>query len=297
MAEKKTAAKVVTKKIEKVEKKTKKEIVGVEVKADPKMSKNESVKKAEKKNKTEKSDSKPKANKKDKLKNSEKKHSKKYRQAVELIEVDKIYPPQEAISLIKKTSTVKFDASVEVHVRLNIDPANSDQQVRGSLVLPAGTGRTKKVLAIVGTDKEKEAKDAGADYVGGEDMITKIEKGWLDFEVVVATPDMMSHLGKIGKILGTKGLMPNPKVGTVTNEIGKVTKNLKSGMIEYRADKNGIVHVIVGKVSFGEADLVKNYNELTDTLVKVKPNGVKGTYIKSIYVTTTMGPSVRIEQK
>jgi large subunit ribosomal protein L1 len=163
------------------------------------------------------------------------------------------------------------------------------------LVLPAGTGKTKKVLAIVSPEKEKEAKEAGADYVGGVDLIEKIEKGWLDFEVVVATPDMMPKLGKIGKILGTKGLMPNPKVGTVTNDIGKVTKNLKAGMIEYRVDKSGIVHTIIGKVSFTDENLIKNYKELVDTLVKVKPGGVKGTYIKSIYLTTAMGPSIKIQ--
>ncbi|MDD5693023.1 MAG: 50S ribosomal protein L1 [Patescibacteria group bacterium] len=230
------------------------------------------------------------------MKNSEKQHSKKYRKAIELIEENKIYEINEAVTLVKKTSTVNFDASVECHIRLNIDPANSDQQVRGSLVLPAGTGKTKKVLAIVGSDKEKEAKDSGADFVGGADLIAKIEKGWLDFEVVVATPDMMPSLGKIGKILGTKGLMPNPKVGTVTNDIAKVVKNLKSGMIEYRADKNSIIHSVIGRVSFSETDLAKNYKELIDTLIKVKPNGVKGAYIKSIYLTTSMGPSVRIQQ-
>ncbi len=295
MAEKK---KITKKKIEpeKVGKKATEEPTEAEIKTDLKRAEKESGKKTGKTTKkAEKSaESKPKKNK---LKNSEKKYSKNYRKVAELLEPGKLYTPEEAIDLVKKTSTVKFDASVEVHVRLNIDPANSDQQIRGSLVLPAGTGKIKKVLAIVGPDKEKEAKEAGADHVGGTDLIEKIEKGWLDFEVVVATPDMMPSLGKIGKILGTKGLMPNPKVGTVTQDIAKVVKNLKSGMIEYRADKSGIVHTIIGKVSFGETDLVKNYQELVTTLVKVKPSGVKGTYIRSIYITTTMGPSLKIEHK
>ena len=198
--------------------------------------------------------------------------------------------------LIKKTSTVNFDAAVESHIRLNIDPANSEQQVRGSLVLPAGTGKSKKILAIVSSDKEKEAKENGADFIGGAEIISKIEKGWLGFDVVVATPDMMPSLGKIGKILGTKGLMPNPKVGTVTNDIAKVVKNLKAGMIEYRADKNSIIHSVIGRVSFSEADLARNYKELIDTLIKVRPNGVKGSYIKSIYLASSMGPSVKVQQ-
>lgn len=231
---------------------------------------------------------------KNKLKKSEKTHSKNYRKAAELIDSGKSYPIIEAINLTKKTSTVKFDASLEVHIRLGVDPTKSEHQVRGSLVLPAGTGKIKKVLAIVGPDKNKEAKDAGADFVGGQELISKIEKGWLGFDVVVASPDMMPNLGKIGKILGTKGLMPNPKVGTVTQDIAKVVKNLKGGMIEYRADKNGIVHSVIGRVSFSDSDLEKNYNMLFDTLQKVKPNGVKGAYIKSVYLVSAMGPSVKV---
>lgn len=233
---------------------------------------------------------------KNKLKKSEKKHSKKYRKALELIDESTAYSLDEAIALTKKTSSVKFDASVEAHIRLGIDPTKSEHQVRGSLVLPAGTGKTKKVLAIVSPEKEKEAKEAGADFAGGQDMISKIEKGWLDFEVVVATPDMMSSLGKIGKILGTKGLMPNPKVGTVTQDIAKVIKSLKAGMIEYRADKNGIVHAVIGRVSFKDEDLLKNYQTLVDTLNKVKPTGMKGTYIKSIFLVSTMGPSIKVSE-
>jgi large subunit ribosomal protein L1 len=232
-----------------------------------------------------------------KLKNSEKKHSKKYREVVQLVEKDKEYSIEEAIALAKQTSTTKFDSSVEIHIRLNIDPQNAEQQVRGSLVLPYGTGKTKRVLAIVSAEKEKEAKDAGADFVGSEDMIAKIEKGWLDFDVVVATPDMMPKLGKIGKILGTKGLMPNPKVGTVTPNVAAVVADIKKGMIEYRVDKTGTMHLTFGKVSFGEKELVENYNVLLSTVNRVKPNGVKGTYIKGIAIATTMGPGIKVSSK
>lgn len=235
-----------------------------------------------------------KAEKKNKLKKSEKKHAKKYREVESLVEPMKEYSVEEAIALAKKTSTTKFDSSVEIHIKLNIDVQNSEQQVRGSVVLPAGTGKTKKVLAIVGNDKEAEAKAAGADFVGGEDLIAKIEKGWMDFEIVVATPDMMPKLGKIGKILGTKGLMPNPKVGTVTPNIKNVVEGIKKGMVEYRPDKTGIIHAIIGKVSFSEKDLQENFNTLYDAIVKAKPSGVKGTYIKGVSLATTMGPGIRV---
>lgn len=233
---------------------------------------------------------------KNKLKKSEKKYARKYREAVALVEKTKEYTVNEAIDLMKKTSTTKFDSSIEIHVKLNIDVQNSEQQVRGSVVLPAGTGKTKKVLAIVGNAKEAEAKKAGADFVGGEELIAKIEKGWMEFEVVVATPDMMPKLGKIGKILGTKGLMPNPKVGTVTNDIAKVVEGIKKGMVEYRPDKTGAIHTVIGKVSFTEKDLETNYNALMDAIIKAKPSGVKGTYIKGISLATTMGPGVKIAQ-
>jgi large subunit ribosomal protein L1 len=298
MVEKKIAKKIVAKKktvkkVEKPKEEEKPEITEETIKTDLKKSeKKQEAKKVEKK-----TESQPKASKKNKLKKSEKKHSKKYRQVAGLVESNKIYELEEAMGLIKRTLTTKFDASVDVHIRLNIDLANSEQQVRGSLVLPAGTGKTKKVCAIVGSDKEKEAKEAGADSVGSDDLIAKIEKGWLDFEVVVATPDMMPQLGKIGKILGTKGLMPNPKVGTVTNDIGKVVKSLKSGMVEYRTDKQGIVHLPIGRVSFLDADLMANFKELLETIHKVRPSGVKGIYIKNIYLTTTMGPSIRVSEK
>ena len=296
MAEKKVSEKKKTG-LKKVEKLAKEKLTPTELKIDLKRAEIKSVEKALKKTETREGDSKAKLSKQNKLKSSQKKHSKKYRKTLELLEIDKVYGVEEAITLIEKTATVNFDAAVESHIRLNIDLANSDQQVRGSLVLPAGTGKTKKVLAIVSLEKEKEAKESGADFVGGAELIAKIEQGWLDFEVVVATPDMMSSLGKIGKILGTKGLMPNPKVGTVTNDIGKVVKNLKTGMIEYRPDKNGIIHSVIGRVSFSEVDLAKNYQELIDTIIKAKPSGVKGTYLKSIYLTTTMGPSLKVVPK
>jgi len=229
-----------------------------------------------------------------KLKNAEKHHARKYRDVEVLVDHEKEYTVDEAMELLTKTSTTKFDSSAEVHIRLNIDPQNAEQQVRGSLVLPNGTGKNKRVLAIVGAEKDKEAKDAGADFVGADDMIAKIEKGWLDFDIVVATPDMMPKLGKIGKILGTKGLMPNPKVGTVTMNVGNIVKDIKKGMIEYRVDKSGVIHLVFGKVSFGAEKLAENYNILLDTLIKVKPNGVKGNYIKGISVATTMGPGVKV---
>jgi large subunit ribosomal protein L1 len=234
---------------------------------------------------------------KNKLSAEERKYSRKYREAVALVDKTKEYSVEDAIALVKQTSTTKFDSSIEIHIKLNVDPQNSEQQVRGSLVLPAGTGKSKKICAIVSPDKEKDAKDAGADFVGGEDLIAKIEKGWLDFEVVVATPDMMPKLGKIGKTLGTKGLMPNPKVGTVTANIKGVVSDIKKGMVEYRVDKTGIMHLIIGKVSFSDKDLVDNYNTLLETIIRVKPSGVKGTYIKGISVASTMGPGIKVVTK
>lgn len=274
MAEKKTA-----KKNEKSTEIIKEEVVEVK-----------ESKKSAKANKSEKKE-------KSKLKKSEKKHSKKYRQVQTLVDSDTLYTAEEAVALARKTTTTKFDSTVELHISLNIDLKNSEQQVRGSVALPAGTGKTKKVCAIVGNEKEKEAKEAGADFVGGADLIAKIEKGWIDFDIVVATPDMMAQLGKIGKILGTKGLMPNPKVGTVTPNIGNIIKEIKKGMIEYRTDKNGIVHLIIGKTSFTESALLENFYAVMDTIVKVKPSGVKGTYIKSVALATTMGPGIKVLYK
>lgn len=220
---------------------------------------------------------------------------KKYDDALKLIEADKLYVPKEAVALVKKTSVTKFDSTVELAVRLGVDPKYPDQQVRGAMVLPNGTGKTKKVLVFAKGPKVKEAEDAGADYVGGDELATKIKGGWMDFDVCVATPDMMGVVGKLGKVLGPRGLMPNPKVGTVTMDVTKAVNEIKSGKVEYRCDKSGNVQVIIGKVSFAEDKLLENYLALMDTLIKVKPSGVKGTYIKSITLSTTMGPGVKID--
>lgn len=224
-------------------------------------------------------------------------HGKKYMEVAKLIEKNKEYSLEEAIELLKKTATSKFDSSVEIHMNLNVDPSNADQQVRGSVAMPAGLGKTKRICAIVGPDKEKEAKDAGAENVGGQDLVEKIEKGWLDFEVVVATPDMMPHIGKIGKTLGTKGLMPNPKTGTVTPNVKQVIDEIKKGRAEYKIDKNGVIHASVGKVSFKEDALKENIETFLDAIHHAKPASVKGTFIKSVYLTTTMGPSVKLAEK
>lgn len=220
---------------------------------------------------------------------------KKYDDALKLIEADKLYVPKEAVALVKKTSVTKFDSTVELAVRLGVDPKYPDQQVRGAMVLPNGTGKTKKVLVFAKGPKVKEAEDAGADYVGGDELATKIKGGWMDFDVCVATPDMMGVVGKLGKVLGPRGLMPNPKVGTVTMDVTKAVNEIKSGKVEYRCDKSGNVQVVIGKVSFAEDKLLENYLALMDTLIKVKPSGVKGTYIKSITLSTTMGPGVKID--
>ena len=220
------------------------------------------------------------------------KRGKKYLAVAQLVEAGKLYSITEAAELVKKTSTVKFDATVEVSLNLNVDPKAADQQVRGTLVLPHGNGKTKKVLAI--TDKTEEAKEAGADYVGGKEMIEKILKeDWFDFDVIVATPNMMGEIGKAARTLGPKGLMPNPKAGTVSPDIGKAIKEIKAGKIQYRVDKEGNMHVSVARVSFADAKIVENLVALTDAIVKAKPAAVKGTYVKNAVLSTTMGPSVK----
>lgn len=221
-------------------------------------------------------------------------HGKKYREVAKLVEKDKDYELDEAIAIIKKTATTKFDSSVEIHMNLNLDLTNPEHQIRGSVSMPAGLGKAKKVCAIVSPEKAKEAKDAGAESVGGQDLIEKIEKGWLDFDVVVATPDMMPQIGKIGKTLGTKGLMPNPKTGTVTPEPGKAIAEIKKGKADYRVDKTGTVHAAVGKVSFEDAKLKENIETFIDAIQKAKPASAKGSYLTSIFLTSTMGPSVKI---
>lgn len=223
------------------------------------------------------------------------KQSKKYQEAAKLIEAAKLYSPKEAVELVKKTSVTKFDSSVEVAVRLGVNPKYADQQVRGALVLPHGTGKSKTVLVFAKGAKIQEAEAAGADFVGAEELVTKIQGGWTDFDVAVATPDMMGLVGRLGKILGPKGLMPNPKVGTVTMDVTRAVNEIKAGKIEYRTDKAGNVQTSIGKVSFNDDQLLENYITLIETLIKVKPSGAKGQYIKSVTLSTTMGPGVSVD--
>ncbi|MBR1859807.1 MAG: 50S ribosomal protein L1 [Selenomonadaceae bacterium] len=222
------------------------------------------------------------------------KRSKKYQDAAKLIEAGKFYPVPEAIELVKKTSFAKFDETIELHVRLGVDPKYADQQVRGAVVLPNGTGKSKRVLAFAKGDKVTEAEAAGADFVGSDEIVQKIQGGWLDFDVAVATPDMMGVVGRLGKILGPRGLMPNPKLGTVTMDIAKAISEQKAGKVEYRTDKAGNIHCPIGKASFDDNKLQENYQTLIDTLIKVKPAAAKGQYIKSITLSSTMGPGVPV---
>lgn len=223
------------------------------------------------------------------------KHGKKYNEAAKLVDRSVFYEPEEAIALAKKTATAKFDETIEVHIRTGCDGRHAEQQIRGAVVLPNGTGKTVKVLVFAKGDKINEAEAAGADYVGGDELIPKIQnEGWLDFDVVVATPDMMGVVGRLGKVLGPKGLMPNPKAGTVTMDVTKAINDIKAGKIEYRLDKTNIVHVPVGKASFTEEALKENFNALMDAIVKAKPSALKGQYLKSITLTSTMGPGVKV---
>ncbi|MCI9464152.1 MAG: 50S ribosomal protein L1 [Lachnospiraceae bacterium] len=223
------------------------------------------------------------------------KHGKKYMEAAKLVDRKVQYDPAEAVALVKKTATAKFDETVEVHIRTGCDGRHAEQQIRGAVVLPNGTGRTVKVLVFAKGDKLAEAEAAGADFVGGDELIPKIQnEGWLEFDVVVATPDMMGVVGRLGKVLGPKGLMPNPKAGTVTMDVTKAVNDIKAGKIEYRLDKANIIHVPVGKVSFEEAKLQENLDALMEAIVKAKPSVLKGQYLKSITLSTTMGPGVKI---
>lgn len=225
------------------------------------------------------------------------KKGKKYVEAVKLVEKEKFYTKEEAITLVKSTSVTKFDSSVELAIRLNLDTKKAEQQLRGATVLPNGTGKTKKVLVIAKGEQAKLAKEAGADFVGDIDMLTKIEKeNWFGFDTMIATPDMMPALGKIGKILGPKGLMPNPKTGTVTMDVQKAIADVKKGRVEYRTDSYGNVHAIIGKVSFEEAKLVENLDAFVTLIIKSKPSVVKGKYIKNISVSSTMGPGIKIDE-
>ena len=223
------------------------------------------------------------------------KKTKKYAEAIQLIDRTKAYSVTEAIELAKKTSFTKFDATVEVAFRLGVDPKKADQQIRGAVVLPNGTGKTQRVLVFAKGEKLKEAEAAGADYVGDTDYINKIQQGWFDFDVIVATPDMMGEVGKLGRVLGPKGLMPNPKTGTVTFDVEKAINEIKAGKVEYRVDKAGNIHVPIGKVSFEDSKLVENFTTIFETLQKAKPAAANGTYMKNVAVTTTMGPGIKVD--
>ena len=222
------------------------------------------------------------------------KTGKKYSDSVKLIDRSKQYDPEEAISLVKQTAKAKFDETIEISVRLGVDPRHADQQVRGTVVLPNGTGKTKSVLVIAKGPKADEAAAAGADFVGAEDMIAKIQGGWFGFDVCIATPDMMGLVGRLGRVLGPKGLMPNPKTGTVTMDVTKAIGEVKAGKVEYRVDKTAIIHCPIGKASFGEDKLTENLRTLMDAIIKAKPAAAKGAYIKSAVLSSTMGPGIKL---
>jgi len=225
------------------------------------------------------------------------KHGKKYQDAVKQIDRANLYDPAEACELVKKVAKANFDETVELAVRLGVDPRHADQQVRGAVVLPHGTGQTRTVLVFARGDKAKEAEEAGADYVGAEDLVEKIQGGWLDFDVTIATPDMMGTVGKLGRILGPRGLMPNPKTGTVTMDVGRAVQEAKAGKIEYRVDKAGNIHAPIGKVSFDADKLLDNLRTLVEQLIKARPAAAKGQYIRSITVSSTMGPGIKINSQ
>jgi large subunit ribosomal protein L1 len=224
-----------------------------------------------------------------------KKHGKRYEEIAKLVEEDKAYSPAEAIELVKKTSTVKFDSTIEVHMRMGLDVRHADQQVRGTADLPAGTGKTVRVLVFAEGDKAREAEAAGADFVGSDDLIKRIEDGWTDFDVALATRDMMGKVAKLGRVLGRRGLMPNPKSGTVTDDLERGVRDVKAGRIEFRTGKAPLIQVPIGKASFEEKGLLDNLGSLVDAVVKAKPAGSKGTYIKNITLTSTMGPGVKLD--
>ncbi len=222
---------------------------------------------------------------------------KRYKECLAAVDSTKLYDPEEALDLVTKTAKAKFDETVELHVKLGVDGRNADQQVRGTVVLPAGTGKSVKVVVIAKGDKADDATKAGADYVGAEDIIAKIQGGWLDFDVCITTPDMMGLVGRIAKVLGPRGLMPNPKSGTVTMDVTKAINDVKAGKVEYRLDKTNIIHVSIGKASFGAAKLLENFDALMTALVKAKPAAAKGTYLRSVTVTSTMGPGIKVNYK
>ncbi len=222
------------------------------------------------------------------------KHGKRYREISKLVSRQELYEPDEAIELLKKTASAKFDETVEVAVKLGVDPRHADQQVRGTVVLPNGTGKTRRVLVFAKGDKAKEAEEAGADFVGAEELVEKVQGGWLDFDVAIATPDMMGLVGRLGRILGPRGLMPNPKAGTVTMDIARAVKEVKAGKIEFRVDKTAIIHAPIGKASFEASKLKENFQALMDALLRAKPATARGQYLKSISLATTMGPGIKV---
>jgi large subunit ribosomal protein L1 len=222
-------------------------------------------------------------------------HGKKYLEALKLIEPDKLYQPQEAISLLKKMNYVKFDATLEVHMKLGVDPRHADQMVRGVAMLPAGTGKEMKVLVFAQGDKASEAESAGADFVGLDDLIKQIENDWLGFDVAIATPDVMGKVGRLGKKLGPRGLMPSPKAGTITFDIARTVQDVKAGRVEFKVDKTALLHIPAGKLSFSEEALLSNLTSVMDSVVRAKPSGAKGTYIKSVVISSTMSPSLRLD--
>jgi large subunit ribosomal protein L1 len=222
-------------------------------------------------------------------------HGKHYVEAAKLVEAGKVYEPAEASQLVKDTSKVKFDASVEAHLRLGVDPRHADQMVRGTVVLPSGTGKVTRVAVFAQGEKAQEALRAGADEVGGEDLVKKIEAGWLDFDVALATPDMMGQVGRLGKILGRRGLMPNPKAGTITFDLDRAIREVKGGRVEFKVDKAGIIHVPIGKASFDADQILANLAALVDAVNRAKPSGAKGTYLRTLTIASTMGPGIRVD--
>ena len=221
---------------------------------------------------------------------------KKYKETAALVEKSKLYDPAEAVALVCQTAKAKFDETIELHIRLGVDSRHADQQVRGAIVLPNGTGKTVRTLVFARGDNAKAAEEAGSDFVGADDLVAKIQGGWFDFDVVIATPDMMGVIGRLGKVLGPKGLMPNPKAGTVTPDVARAVKEAKAGKIEYRLDKTNIIHCPIGKASFGTEKLTENFNTLVGAVIKAKPAAAKGQYIKSCVIASTMGPGVKINQ-
>ena len=222
-------------------------------------------------------------------------HGKRYVEAAKLVEVGRVYEPGEASQLVKDTSGVKFDASIEAHLRLGVDPRHADQMVRGTVVLPSGTGKVTRVAVFAQGEKAQEALRAGADEVGADDLVKKIEAGWLEFDVALATPDMMGQVGRLGKILGRRGLMPNPKAGTITFDLDRAIREVKGGRVEFKVDKAGIVHVPIGKTSFAPDDILANLAALVDAINRAKPSGAKGTYLRTLTIASTMGPGIRVD--